>query len=163
MGLFYFVLDLARTRFGVAVVRVEQLARRSLLRAHANGNSRARSPEAPSLPSQTKALCEKWFENIEKPGETNKNIYVKDIPQTERKFLETTDLSPNPAVFLVWRGPSYKEFGSLELDIFSDMLGGSEVSDLQQVLVKEKQISRIQKTLKIEFREIQKTLKIEYC
>jgi zinc protease len=89
---------------------------------------------------ETKALCEKWFENIEKPGETNKNIYVKDIPQTERKFLETTDLSPNPAVFLVWRGPSYKELGSLELDIFSDMLGGSEVSDLQQVLVKEKQI-----------------------
>jgi predicted Zn-dependent peptidase len=38
---------------------------------------------------ETKALCEKWFENIEKPGETNKNIYVKDIPQTERKFLET--------------------------------------------------------------------------
>ena len=89
---------------------------------------------------ETKTLCEKWFENIEKPGETNKNTYVKDIPQTERKFLETTDLSPNPAVFLVWRGPSYKETGSLELDIFSDMLGGSEVSDLQQVLVKEKQI-----------------------
>jgi predicted Zn-dependent peptidase len=89
---------------------------------------------------ESKALCEKWFENIVKPGEANKNIYVKDVPQKERKFLETTDLSPNPAVFLVWRGPSYKEAGSLELDIFSDLLGGSEVSDLQQVLVKEKQI-----------------------
>lgn len=89
---------------------------------------------------ETKELCEKWFENIVKPGEANKNEYVKDIPQNERRFLSTQDLSPNPAVFLVWRGPSQKEANSLELDIFSDMLGGSEVSDLQQILVKEKQI-----------------------
>jgi zinc protease len=89
---------------------------------------------------ETKSLCEKWFEPIHKNGNLNANQYVVDVPQKERRFLETTDLSPNPAVFLVWKGPSYSEAGSLELDIFADLLGGSEVSDLQQVLVKEKQI-----------------------
>jgi predicted Zn-dependent peptidase len=89
---------------------------------------------------ETKQLCEKWFGTINKTGNLNKNQYTVDVPQEERRFLETTDLSPNPAVFLVWKGPSYKEKGGLELDIFADLLGGSDVSDLQQILVKEKQI-----------------------
>jgi predicted Zn-dependent peptidase len=89
---------------------------------------------------ETIELCEKWFGKIEKAGNTNKNEYTVDVPQNERRFLETTDLSPNPAVFLVWKGPSHKEEGSLELDVFADLLGGSDVSDLQQILVKEKQI-----------------------
>ncbi len=89
---------------------------------------------------ETKSLCEKWFEPIKKDGQLNANQYTVDVPQLERRFLEANDLSPNPAVFLVWKGPSYSEAGSLELDIFADLLGGSEVSDLQQVLVKEKQI-----------------------
>lgn len=85
---------------------------------------------------ETKQLCEKWFGTINKTGNLNKNQYTVDVPQEERRFLETTDLSPNPAVFLVWKGPSYKEKGGLELDIFADLLGGSDVSDLQQILVK---------------------------
>ncbi len=89
---------------------------------------------------ETKDLCEKWFGPIHKSGNSNQNKYTVDVPQNEKRFLETTDLSPNPAVFLVWKGPSFKEKGGLELDIFADLLGGSEVSDLQQVLVKEKQI-----------------------
>ena len=89
---------------------------------------------------ETKELCEKWFGSIHKEGNRNQNIYQIDVPQSERKFLNTTDLSPNPAVFLIWTGPSYKEKGGLELDIFADLLGGSDVSDLQQILVKEKQI-----------------------
>ena len=89
---------------------------------------------------ETKQLCEKWFGTIIKTGNLNKNQYTADVPQKERRFLETTDLSPNPAVFLVWKGPSYKEKGGLELDVFADLLGGSDVSDLQQILVKEKQI-----------------------
>lgn len=89
---------------------------------------------------ETKQLCEKWFGTINKTGNLNKNQYTVDVPQKERRFLETTDLSPNPAVFLIWKGPSYKEKGGLELDIFADLLGGSDVSDLQQILVKEKQI-----------------------
>lgn len=89
---------------------------------------------------ETKVLCEKWFGPIHKSGKTNENKYTLDVPQKERRFLETTDLSPNPAVFLVWKGPSFKEKGGLELDVFADLLGGSEVSDLQQILVKEKQI-----------------------
>lgn len=88
----------------------------------------------------TKELCKKWFESISKEGEPNKNEYLVDAPQTERKFLSTTDLSPNPAVFLIWKGPSYLEKDSLALDVFADMLGGSEVSDLQQIIVKEKQL-----------------------
>jgi len=89
---------------------------------------------------ESKKLCEKWFGPIHKSGKTNENQYTVDVPQNERRFLETTDLSPNPAVFLVWKGPSFKEKGGLELDIFADLLGSSEVSDLQQILVKEKQI-----------------------
>ena len=89
---------------------------------------------------ETKQLCEKWFGTIIKTGNLNKNQYTADVPQKERRFLESTDLSPNPAVFLVWKGPSYKEKGGLELDVFADLLGGSDVSDLQQILVKEKQI-----------------------
>ncbi len=89
---------------------------------------------------ESKKLCEKWFGPIHKSGKTNENQYTVDVPQNERRFLETTDLSPNPAVFLVWKGPSFKEKGGLELDVFADLLGSSEVSDLQQILVKEKQI-----------------------
>ena len=83
----------------------------------------------------TKALCEKWFETIEREGAVNKNQYLADSnysPSTKNE----KDLSPNPAVFLVWKGPHLGEKGALELDVFADMLGGSEVSILQETLVK---------------------------
>jgi predicted Zn-dependent peptidase len=49
-------------------------------------------------------------------------------------------LSPNPAVFLVWKGPSFNNPESISLELFSEMLGGSDVSPLQLKLVKEKQL-----------------------
>ena len=82
-----------------------------------------------------KTLCEKWFETINREGSTNKNQYLVDSgfsPTTINK----KDLSPNPAVFLVWKGPSLGEEGALALDVFADMLGGSDVSVLQETLVK---------------------------
>ncbi len=83
----------------------------------------------------TKKLCEKWFESIERVGSENKNKYIDDTSFTATTRNET-DLSPSPAVFLVWKGPHFGQRGALELDVFADMLGGSEVSILQEALVK---------------------------
>lgn len=85
---------------------------------------------------ETKALCEKWFGSIDRTGEINKNIYATEPEQTAPRYMETTDLSPNNAVFLAWRGPNHQHPNSSMLEIFGDMLGGSETSPLHVELVK---------------------------
>lgn len=89
---------------------------------------------------ETKSLTDKWFGGILKSAPPNKNIYIQEPDQTERRFLETEDLSPNPAVFLVWRGPVFNDAKSLHLEMFSEVLGGSDVSPLQMELVKKQQL-----------------------
>ena len=89
---------------------------------------------------ETKSLSDKWFGGIVKTALPNKNNYIEEPDQTERRFLETEDLSPNPAVFLVWRGPVFKEPKSFHLEMFSEVLGGSDVSPLQMELVKKQQL-----------------------
>ena len=89
---------------------------------------------------ECKSLCEKWFGGIEKSGNANLNQYIQEpIPNEVRRLVEE-DLSPNPAVFILWRGPSAQENGGLELEIFADMLGSSEVSELNESLVKNKKL-----------------------
>ncbi len=87
-----------------------------------------------------KSLCFKWFEPIVKEGSQNKNAYFDEAFPVERRELLAEDLSPNDAVFLIWRGPSFKDEDSLALDVFADMLGGSDVSELQEILVKQEQL-----------------------
>lgn len=89
---------------------------------------------------ETKSLTDKWFGGIVKTALPNKNNYIEEPDQTERRFLETEDLSPSPAVFLVWRGPVFKDPKSLHLEMFSEVLGGSDVSPLQMELVKKQQL-----------------------
>jgi predicted Zn-dependent peptidase len=89
---------------------------------------------------ETKTLTDKWFGGILKSAPPNKNVYIQEPDQTERRFLETEDLSPNPAVFLVWRGPIFNDAKSLHLEMFSEVLGGSDVSPLQMELVKKQQL-----------------------
>jgi predicted Zn-dependent peptidase len=89
---------------------------------------------------ETKSLADKWFGGIVKTALPNKNNYIEEPDQTERRFLETEDLSPNPAVFLVWRGPVFNDPKSLHLEMFSEILGGSDVSPLQMELVKQQQL-----------------------
>ena len=89
--------------------------------------------------AETKRLAEKWFGDIVKPGEPNKNVYPEDEAITERKFMEAEDLSPNAAVFLVWKGPTFSNPDSISLELFAEILGGSDVSPLQLKLVKETQ------------------------
>jgi predicted Zn-dependent peptidase len=89
---------------------------------------------------ETKRLAQKWFGDINKPGNANQNSYLEEVPIYNRRFFETEDLSPNPAVFLIWKGPSFNNPESISLELFSEMLGGSDVSPLQLKLVKEKQL-----------------------
>jgi len=89
---------------------------------------------------ETKRLAQKWFGDINKPGNANQNSYLEEVPINNRRFFETEDLSPNPAVFLIWKGPSFNNPESISLELFSEMLGGSDVSPLQLKLVKEKQL-----------------------
>lgn len=89
---------------------------------------------------ETRLLSEKWFGGIVKNALPNNNHYIEEPVQTERRFLETEDLSPNPAVFLVWRGPVFNDPKSLHLEMFSEVLGGSDVSPLQMELVKKRQL-----------------------
>lgn len=85
---------------------------------------------------ETTALCEKWYGGIDRSGEINKNIYPTEPRPVARQLLETTDLSPNRAVFIAWRGPEFADHRSLELELFADMLGASEISPLYLQLVK---------------------------
>ena len=89
---------------------------------------------------ETKALSDKWFGGIVKDALPNTNQYIDEPVQTERRFLEAEDLSPNPAVFLIWRGPVFNDPKSLHLELFSEVLGGSDVSPLQMELVKNKKL-----------------------
>jgi predicted Zn-dependent peptidase len=85
---------------------------------------------------ETKRLCEKWFGSINRNGEINKNIYPKEPKQTERRFMEARDLSPDNAVFMAWRGPAHLDPQSVQLELFAEMMGGSETSPLYLQLVK---------------------------
>lgn len=87
---------------------------------------------------KTLELSNKWFGSINKEGRRNPNLYTAEPEQTEKRQLQTTDLSPNPAVFLVWRGPEFANEESVHLELFSEMLGGSETSPLHVELVKNK-------------------------
>lgn len=89
---------------------------------------------------QTKLLCEKWFGDIKKLSPANQNNYIQEEKIRSRRFFESIDPSPNPAVFLVWKGPVFLDPTSVYLELFADMLGGSEVSPLQIELVKNKQL-----------------------
>jgi zinc protease len=89
---------------------------------------------------ETKALSDKWFGGILKDALPITNQYIDEPVQTERRFLEAEDLSPNPAVFLIWRGPVFNDQKSLHLEMFSEVLGGSDVSPLQMELVKNKKL-----------------------
>jgi len=85
---------------------------------------------------ETKRLCEKWFAGIDRKGTVNKNLYPAETEQRERRFLKTKDLSPSPGVFMCWRGPGYMDLKSAGLELFGDVLGGSETSPLYLELVK---------------------------
>ena len=89
---------------------------------------------------ETRNLSEKWFGGISKLATPNLNSYKNEPEQQERRFLEAEDLSPNPAVFLIWRGPFFNDTKSLHLEVFSEVLGGSDVSPLQMELVKNKKL-----------------------
>ena len=80
-------------------------------------------------------LAQKWFGDIPVTAEANKNVYPKDENWSPTRRVEE-DLSPNPVVFLVWKGPDIHQEDSLALELYSDVLGGSEVSELYEALVK---------------------------
>ncbi len=86
---------------------------------------------------ETRGLCEKWYADIEPTGSVNSNVYEQDPANTGRRFMETEDLSPNPAVFLVWKGPEFNNPDSAALELFADLLGGSEISPIYTRWVKE--------------------------
>jgi predicted Zn-dependent peptidase len=86
---------------------------------------------------KTVELCEKWYADIEPTDVGNQNIYLHENPPNQRRFFETTDLSPNNAVFMVWRGPVFSDEKSVDLELFSELLGGSENGPLYQKLVKQ--------------------------
>ncbi len=89
---------------------------------------------------EAKQLAEKWFGSIAPRSTSNVNTYISNEAVASSVWNET-DLSPNPAVFIVWPGPSVKNLhDSLSLELFSELLGGSDVSPLQIELVKKQQI-----------------------
>ena len=90
--------------------------------------------------STVTSLSEKWFGGIKKNTIANSNTYTTDEEIVERRFFESEDLSPNPAIFMVWRGPRFEDKDSVGLELFADVLGGSDVSPLQMKLVKEEQL-----------------------
>lgn len=87
--------------------------------------------------TEAKSLTEKWFGDIEKEGERNPNQYLNEAAFSETLTSKHEDLSPNNAVFIVWKGPSARDAKeALCLELFGELLGGSEISPLQMKLVK---------------------------
>ena len=86
---------------------------------------------------ETRILCEKWYADITPTGVVNSNLYGLDPLPDTRNFMETEDLSPNPAVFMVWRGPVFQNPESAALELFADLLGGSEISPVYTRWVKD--------------------------
>ncbi|MFM1792952.1 MAG: hypothetical protein RLZZ252_1306 [Bacteroidota bacterium] len=90
--------------------------------------------------ARAQELAEKWFGSIESRSNRNTNTYISSEKRPP-KTVEESDLSPNPAIFLVWEGPSVKNLHeSLCMELFAELLGGSDVSPLQMELVKKQQI-----------------------
>lgn len=81
-------------------------------------------------------LIKKWFGDISISGEANSNVYPEENEWLPSRRTEE-DLSPNPVVFVIWKGPDIRDEASLGLELYADVLGGSEVSNLYEVLVKE--------------------------
>lgn len=92
---------------------------------------------------ETKRLTEKWYGDITRNGTVNQNQYPEDAPVQSRREMKTEDLSPNPAVFLVWRGPVFSDPESAALEMYADLLGGSEISPLYLELVKQQQLFNV--------------------
>jgi len=85
-------------------------------------------------------LAEKWFGSIEPRSLRNSSSYISQ-EKLSPSIIEETDLSPNPAIFLVWEGPSVKNLhDSLCMELFAELLCGSDVSPLQIELVKKQQL-----------------------
>ena len=85
-------------------------------------------------------LAEKWFGSIEPRSLRNSSSYISQ-EKLSPSIIEETDLSPNPAILLVWEGPSVKNLhDSLCMELFAELLCGSDVSPLQIELVKKQQL-----------------------
>lgn len=103
---------------------------------HYNPNNAIISVCSPLEFSEVKALIEKWFGDIPNQGTPNLNQYPEFTPITKPVLQEHTDLCPNNAVFLAWKGENYLSKTSTHLEIFAEMLGGSETAPLYTELVK---------------------------
>ena len=89
--------------------------------------------------AEARRLSKKWFGDIANtqaigPREYNTDTAPVQAPQ------EQHDLSPDKAVFLVWPTPSHTDSRSNALDLFAEILGGSDASPLHETLVKQEGI-----------------------
>lgn len=90
--------------------------------------------------SETLQMTEKWFGSIERKAARNPNLYPTEPEQAERRFLETTDLLPQNAVFMAFRTPGTHQLDWSVGSLFSELFGGTETAPLHLRLVKEKRI-----------------------
>ncbi len=89
--------------------------------------------------AEARRLSEKWFGDIANtqalvPRDYNTDTAPVQAPQ------EQHDLSPDKAIFLIWPTPSHANPASNALDLFAEILGGSEASPLNETLVKQEGI-----------------------
>lgn len=86
-----------------------------------------------------KELCDKWFATIE-PG----NKYLRQLPQEPKQMLHKEKIYyanvPVDAIYKTWHISSRLERGYYLADLITEILGGSNSSQLYQHLVKEKRI-----------------------
>lgn len=89
--------------------------------------------------AEARRLSEKWFGDIENTQTLGPREY-NTATAPLRAPLEHADLSPDKAVFLVWPTPSHADPLSNALDLFAEILGGSDASPLHETLVKQEGI-----------------------
>ncbi len=89
--------------------------------------------------AEARRLSEKWFGDIANTQGLGLREYNTDTAPVQAP-QEQHDLSPDKAVFLVWPTPSHANSKSNALDLFAEILGGSDASPLHETLVKQEGI-----------------------
>jgi len=88
---------------------------------------------------ECKSLVNKWFNDVP-AGEVNKNSYAVEPVQKEARRLEVEREVPMTSLSIGFHCGARTDADFYDLDLLSDMLGGSASSRLHQKLVKEKQL-----------------------
>jgi zinc protease len=92
-------------------------------------------------PKKTMALVEKYFGTIARQPDPKRPDLTEPMHTAERRSTIEDSLARLPRLDIVWIGPPAQTADSAALDVLSDVLSAGRSSRINQVVVREKQLS----------------------